>query len=352
LHGLQLDFTNEKCNNLSTTKMAKANFEIADLERWQKQGLITEEQLRAIVAVEGLEAKPVAGERKPGLNLITVIYYFGGFLALLSFTFYIGMNWEDLSAWVRFGVVFGAMLIVGAIGAWLRFMQKYHVAGGILLFVATAILPLSIYTLTSALGVWPEERDFYELRFAVLYLGLGSLAGALAALIATRFSLIALLVAGAFHITLLDIAQMIGGASFPAGESTAAIGGGLILLGILLTLWGKKLYSFWFKLYGLVALQISFTALYIESQSVLFGLLYLLVYLAMVAISLRFREAVFLVFGAIGFYIYIIRLVTDVFQETAYFPLVLGIIGLSIVLLAVLYQKYGQRLFRRRAGMP
>ncbi len=328
--------------------MAKNKFDITDLERWQKQGIITEEQLRSILAEEGLGARPATEERKPGLNLITVIYYFGGILALLSFTFFISMSWADLSDWARFGVALGVMLIVGAIGAWLRFIQRYRVAGGLLLFVATAILPLFIYTIARLLGAWPDSATFYELRFAVLCLGLGSLAGAMAALVATRFSLIALLVATSLHITLLDIAQMIGGASFPAGESTAAISGGLILSGILLTVREKRPYAFWLKLYGLIALQISFTGLFVQSESVLFGLLFLLVYIIMVGLSLRFREVIFLVFGAIGFYTYITRLVFDVFEGKAYFPLVLGIIGLSIVILAVLYQKYGYRLFHVR----
>ena len=131
------------------------------------------------------------------------------------------------------------------------------------------------------------------------------------------------------------------------GESTAAIMGGLVLLGIGLAMRGRTHYAFWFKLYGLIGLQISFTALFFESQSVLFGLLFLIVYLIMVGFSLRFREVIFLIFGAIGFYTYITRLVFDVFEGAVYFPLVLGIIGLSIVVLAVLYQKYGYRLFRR-----
>ena len=65
-------------------------------------------------------------------------------------------------------------------------------------------------------------------------------------------------------------------------------------------------------------------------------------------ITLRLREAIFLIFGAIGFYIYIIRLVFDIFEGAAYFPLILGLIGISIVVLAVLYQKNGYRLFRRK----
>jgi Na+-translocating ferredoxin:NAD+ oxidoreductase RnfD subunit len=69
----------------------------------------------------------------------------------------------------------------------------------------------------------------------------------------------------------------------------------------------------------------------------------------MVGFSLRFREVIYLIFGAIGVYTYIIRLVFDTFQDTVYFPLLLGGIGVSIIVLAVLYQRYGTRLFRRRS---
>jgi hypothetical protein len=99
---------------------------------------------------------------------------------------------------------------------------------------------------------------------------------------------------------------------------------------------------------GLMWLAVSFTILFSESQSILFGLLYLAVYLAIAGISLSMREVMFLVFSVISIYFYIFRLVFDIFENTALFPLILGIIGISIILLAVLFQKYGRRLFRRK----
>ncbi len=329
--------------------MSQKKFDISDLERWQKQGLITDQQLQSIKTEESLEVSPPTEERKPGLNPVTIAYYFGSFLAFLSFTFFISINWQDLSDWARFGVALGAILVVGTIGVWLRFVHNYRTAGSLLLFVATAILPLLIYTIAKLMGSWPDDASFYQLRFAFLYLGLGSLAGAIAMLIWTRFSLISLIVAALAHLTIIDIAQMIGGplTDLDFLKLSAGITGGLVLLGIGLTVRGRKRYAFWFKLYGLVGLQITFTSLFVESQSAFFGLLFLLTYLVIIGFSLRFREVIFLVFGAIGFYTYITRLVFDVFEGEAYFPLLLGIIGLSIVILAVLYQKYGLRLFRR-----
>ncbi len=327
--------------------MPKKNFTIEDLRRWQQQGLISEEQLKSILAQEGLEAEPEVKERKAGLNPVTVAYYFGGLLAFFSLTVFVGMNWSDLGDWARLMVALVAMLVIGALGFWLRFRRGYPTAGGLLLFVATAILPLFIYTVENLGGAWSPGDSFYDLRFAILGLGLGGLAGALVVLYFSRFSLISLLVVALAHLTILDIAQIIGGEGDYAMEGTAATCGGIILLGIALTLWGKKLYAFWFKLYGLVGLYIAFVTLFFESDRVLFGLLFLAVYLIMIGLSLRFREVIYLIFGAIGFYTYITRLVFDTFEGTMYVPLLLGGIGVSIIVLAVLYQRYGHRLFRR-----
>jgi len=106
---------------------------------------------------------------------------------------------------------------------------------------------------------------------------------------------------------------------------------------------------FWFKLYGLVGLQIAFTILFISSDNIFFGFLFLFVYLLMIGISLRFCEVIYLVFSAIGIYTYITRLVFDTFKGTIYFPLLLGVIGLSIVVLTVLYQRHGARLLLHSA---
>lgn len=330
--------------------MSKNSFDIHDLERWQKQGLITEQQFEAIAKQENLEVKPAA-EKKAGFNLVTVLYYFGGFLALLSFTLFIGMNWDDLSQAARFAVALIALLVTGGLGLWLRFSQKFDLAGGLLIFVATAILPLLVYTISSMSGFWADGASFYELRFAVLVMGLVSFGAAVAVLYYTRFPLITLLVAGFAHLTLIDLVQVIWGEHFLFNESSAVIGTLFILCGIWMTLKGLKNYAFWIKLYGLIWLLLTFSILFFESESILFGLLYLAIYIVIGAISLFLREVMFMVFAIIGIYLYIFNLVFDIFEGSALFPLILGIVGISIVLLAVLFQKYGKRLFRRRTGI-
>jgi len=58
--------------------MAKKNFTVEDLKRWQQKGLLSADQLKAILAEADREAAPEAKEKKAGLNLVTVAYYFGG----------------------------------------------------------------------------------------------------------------------------------------------------------------------------------------------------------------------------------------------------------------------------------
>jgi hypothetical protein len=320
--------------------MAKKNFTTEDLKRWWQKGLISDEQLIAILAEEGLEMEPESEEKKTGLNLVTVAYYFGGLLAFFSLTFFVGINWEDLGDGARLAVALSAMLVIGALGVWLRFSQGYRTAGGLLLFVATAVLPLFVYTVEQLLGF-----DFNA--GSALVMCLIGLAGALALLKFTRFSLISLLVAALIHATIMDI-LWIGewGGDLPL-QVTAATCGVFILLGIAFTFWKIKANAFWFKLYGLVGLYIASTSLFVASDNVLLGLLFLIVYLVIVAFSLRFREVIYLIFGAIGVYTYIVRLVFDTFEGTVYFPLLLGGIGISIIVLAVLAQHYGRHLFRR-----
>jgi len=229
---------------------------------------------------------------------------------------------------------------------WLRFFRNYNVAGGLLLLIATAVFPMFAYTVAEAGGFWPDNRDsFTGLSYAFLYLSLISLPVAIAILYLTRFSLISLVVAGLVHFA----ASGIGGiASADQAIVTSATCGAFVALGLVFSLLGKNQHTFWLKLYGLVGLQIGFTTLFSGSDQALFGLLFLAVYLVLIVLSLHFQEVIYLVFGVIGVYTYIIRLIFDYLEDTVYFPLVLGVVGISIVVLAVLYQKYQGNLFRRK----
>lgn len=333
--------------------MPRKTFTVEDLQRWREKGLLSEEQLQRIITDADLETAPQASptappqepEKKSILNPVTVAYYFGGFLALISFTVFIAARWEELSEGERLATALSVLVVTVCLGAWLRFAKNYNIAGGLILLIATAVFPLFVYTVADITGLWPAGGSFEELSYAFLYLSLISLPVALLILVLTRFSLISLVVAGLVHFIALAIGGIV---TADLAVVTSATCGIYILLGIGLSLRGMKRYTFWLKLYGLVGLQAGFTTLFSNSDSTLFGILFLVVYLIMIAFSLRFQEVIYLVFGVIGVYTYIIRLIFDYLEDTVYFPLVLGIIGISIVILAVLYQRYHHKLFYRK----
>ena len=325
--------------------MPKKVFTLTDLRHWQEKGLLSEEQLQSIMADEGLEPAPEPAEKKARLNPVTVAYYFGGFLALISFTAFIGMRWEELSDGERLATALSVLVVTACLGAWLRFAKDYRIAGGVILLITAVVFPMFVYTVAEMAGLWPNRDSFEALGYAFLYISLISLPVALALLIMTRFWLISVVVAGLVHFATLAIGGI---NSADQAIVTSATCGIFILLGLGLSLRGKQQYTFWLKLYGLVGLYIGFTTLFSNSENALFGILFLVVYLIMIFFSLYFQEVIYLIFGIIGVYTYIIRLIFDYLGDTVYFPLLLGIIGISIVVLAVLYQRYRGSIFHRK----
>ena len=85
-----------------------------------------------------------------------------------------------------------------------------------------------------------------------------------------------------------------------------------------MTLKGLKNYAFWIKLYGLIWLLLAFSILFFESESILFGLLYLAIYIVIGAISLFLREVVygFRQYRHISVYL---QPVFDIFEEPTLF---------------------------------
>jgi hypothetical protein len=105
---------------------------------------------------------------------------------------------------------------------------------------------------------------------------------------------------------------------------------------------GSQDWSFWFYLFGHVAVLGNLAALALDDGPVL-GLLFLTVYLGFVVASVWLQARVFLVFGALGCYAYVSKLAFDVFAGSLGFVFSLALVGLLIVLSTVGYQRYVHR---------
>lgn len=349
---------------------AGPRFTWADVEDWARRGLISEEQRAAIwadlasrqaVVAPAVSRPEPEREERPGLNLVTIAYYFGGFLALLGYTVFLGTRWSELSYGTQFLAMAVTMAVLLALGFLLR-RYNYAMAGGLLIFVGTAITPLVAYTLAQTLGFWPREPQWWEpgydtyyltVRPHWVYLEVVSLAVAAVMLWLVRFPLLTVLAAFWGWMLSIDLTRLIAGEAAFEGDLEQAVsivvGLALLALGLFLQRRTQEDYSRWLYLAGHVALIGGLGSLAFEHEGWL-TLLFLLVYLAFVVISVPLQRPVFLVFGAIGCFMYVSYLAFEVFGTSLGFPIVLAIVGVLIVLGAVAFQRYARPWLERRFG--
>jgi hypothetical protein len=332
---------------------SKLNFTLADLEQWTEKGLISPEQLTRIrahiEAVGPSEEQAQAGpEQRKGLNFVSLAYYFGGFMILLAYTIFMGLQWESLGAAGQIAVSLITISILWIIGYFLR-KNSFQTAGGLLIFAGTGIVPLFVYTLQHALGIWPDNsysyRDFYRVVAQTwILLEVVSLGVAVLVIWKVRFTLISLLIAYWLWFLSMDITRLISQSDYWTWSDreqivSTLIAVGMLTLGIVLQHRARQDYSFWLYFFGHLIILTHLSALTLAKEGVL-GLVYFMTYILFVIASVWLQRRVFLVFGAIGSYSYMSYLAFRVFEGALGFVFALGSIGLLIVLTAVAYQKY------------
>jgi hypothetical protein len=238
---------------------------------------------------------------------------------------------------------------LGAIGAWLR-GSDYPTAGGLLIFVAVGIVPLLVYSIEDAMGLWPADAfgadaDYHDaVAPAWVAVEVAAITACLAVLGSVRFPL--LIAQAAFWAWLLamDLTRVVRRSedwSWDAPEQAIGLGFGLVLLG--LGVWrrrrGLEGEAFWLALSGHAIAFLHATALGL-AEGGLPTLLYLVFYLAVVVASVWLQSRTYLVFGALGCYGYVSYLAFSVFDGALGFTVALALIGLAIVLGAVAFQQY------------
>lgn len=337
-----------------------------DLEQWADRGLIQRDQLAAIRAhlaespgidraaetdhPERRSPAPVPGDQADGLNLVTVAYYAGAFTILLAFTFFIGLQWENLGHGGQAAIACGAIAALWAIGAFLR-GRGLVLGGNLLIFAGVGVVPLAVFTVLQLAGLWPEStrageyRDFFHrINGYWLILEVVSIAVAIVAAWLTGFPLLTLLIGFWTWFLSMDLTALFAGHQRFDWTTWEWLIGALVGLAMLAIgvyqqrRSGDQAWSRWFYLFGHLAVYGNLSALALDNDAA-FGLLYLAVYLSFVVASVWLQSTIFLVFGALGCYSYVSKLAFDVFEGSVGFTIGLAVVGLLMVLSAVGYQR-------------
>jgi hypothetical protein len=223
-------------------------FGAADIRRWAETGLITEAQSHAVLVYEAgsiAEATCRARNLEGGLTLVTVLAFFGAFLALLGFAVFVLVTWDEWSSSSRVLLTGVPAALLLASGTYIK-MKSIHKLGGALLFMlGTALIPVFVGAAGQAL-TGDEFRSFREDADRLVTILAVSLGLTVAATLAGRVHYSAFVVA---TISILLIVAVEASRGYESDESLwwAALGASAAVVGAAATLYALRMpaYGLW-----------------------------------------------------------------------------------------------------------
>lgn len=300
-----------------------------------------------------------AVEQNKGFNLVTVAYYFGAMLIISACAWFLGENWNALGSKGILITSLSYAAITALAGAWLR-RKGYLIGGGLLITVAVSLAPLVVYALEAMFGVWPVDhpgayKDYYPgihgwwMVMEITTAALGAIAFRF-----VRFGFLTAPISISFWFLSMDAAAWYRGEhhlGVSAGK-WVSVGVGLLILlvgfGLDKTLRKQNKPKtedvvFWCYLFGLMAFWGGLSSM--NSTSEVGCAIYAAINLGLIGLAVKLRRVTFLLFGAVGVYIYLAHLAYKVFKDSTLFPFILAFLGLSLILATV----WAQRRFLRFA---
>lgn len=339
--------------------MAAHRLTDADLERWVQSGLISVDQRDAML--RDLEAHQPTED---GLSVTTILYYSGGLLVLLAYSVFLGFQWEELNEGGRVAISLASLIFFAAVSQVLVRSGRYRLPGELLEVVAVAVVPLLGFALLDVAGLWPDDpgyrrqalRETYyeELSWARMALAGTTLIVALAAFRWSRSPFVMVAAAVSFTFFALEVVLQIEGPrrDYPwdAAQSLtiAGLAAAAIATGALVRERGGRDYAMWLYLLGVVGLALGLSDKAFDSyqNEAAWGVLWMVTAFILLAISVPLQQRLFAAAGLAAIFGFLAKLVFDVF-ESANAALVLIVIGLLVLGLGMLYQRYNERLFAR-----
>ncbi|MFW2368153.1 MAG: DUF2157 domain-containing protein [Desulforhopalus sp.] len=330
-------------------KVTKKKLELAVAEK-----IISNEQADKLLSF--LKDLPSTG---PSFDFTHVLYYMGGLIAIGAMTLFMNLGWENFGGW---GIFFISLAYAG-LGMMLAnsFKKKgYVIPAGICATFVISLTPLAIYGIQQAMGWWPDDSTYREyhryIKWHWIYLELGTLAvGSIIAFI-YRYPFLQMPIAITLWYMSMDIAAMIAGGK-PDFELRALVS---MYFGLAMTLFAFWVdirstksgdYAFWLYLFGVMAFWGGMTSQHSDSE--LSKFIYLCINLLLIGVGVAIVRRVFVIFGAIGCSMYLGHLAGEVFKNSWLFPIALTAIGLGIIYLGLLWQKYENHITQKvRSCLP
>jgi hypothetical protein len=316
---------------------------------------ISEKQLRIAVDRAGLPedafhrilvALDEAPQTASSFETAHISYYLGALLIIGAMGWFVTSSWDRLSGIDLFGIAVAYAALFGGLGIRLFRQLATRIPGGILVAVAVCMTPLAIYGIERQLGWWPVGGPLAYASFHPridgnwVLMELATLALAALALRWVRFPFITAPAAYALWYLSMDVTALLFGRHWTFHqECWISVGFGLLMLLAAYLLDGDTEldFSFWFYLFGLLTFSGGLTLLGDGSQ---FGkAIYCLLHLLLMLLAVVLQRKAFLVFGAIGVFVYLMDEAQGYFRNSFGFTLSLTVIGALFIAAGILYKR-------------
>jgi hypothetical protein len=336
------------------------------------RGLITPEQHLSLTALAS-ETGPPPREMPRGFNWVTVAYALGALLVVFAGGWFLAQRWLALGPGGVLLVVVIYVAIAAVASRWLE-QHEFREAAGIAAMVAVSLTPVAVWALESLTGWWPAEawgRPYYpeyppaeSSRWLI-----AELATILAALLVLRrrtWSAVMFPLAVALFALVMHLPRSFDFTLMPVLERWILMTGALLVCAIADTTdrhvprraepgHGDVAFPIWVT--GLFTLAMAILSMWPFAGALRHGLPVLA--LGAVAAALVMGRRTHLVFGVFALFMYLFYLAGEVFRSTAYFPIVLAVLGGAVLAATVWLQRRFPQLTARlaanrvgRGGLP
>lgn len=319
-----------------------------DLKWAASNGTISEEQAGALWRLllenanlaTGGPLEPDGGRSK--FDFAHLAYYVGAGLVIFALAWALAISWEPFGPW-------GILLISGAYavafvlaGRQLWHKQSLKTPGGLLIAIAVCLTPLICYALERITNVWPQgdpgsyQGFHFQIKGSWLVMEAATVIASMVALRYFRFPFLTAPAAFALWYMSMDYTPLLwGGPETDCWQTRALVSQAF---GLIMTFTGYWLdlkrkdyrdFGFWFYLFGIASFWGGLATM--QKFGEVGEFLSLLVYVAMMYLSVLLRRKVLLVFGSIGVAGYLSHLAWSVFHDSLMFPIVLTGVGIAII---------------------
>lgn len=298
---------------------------------------------------------------QPRFGLVHILYYVGALIVISAMGWFMTNAWEALGGAGIFAI--SIIYAAGFVGLGYRGWDRpgLRVPSGLLITMGVCMTPLAVYGLQRWLGIWGfddpgEYRSFHRwIKGGWFFMELATIATGLIALRFFKFPFLTAPVAFALWYMSMDITPIISGVDDYIWDQRKIVsmwfGLAMIMGSYFIDRRTTADFTFWSYLYGVIAFWGGLTLM--ESDSELSKFIYFLINVMMMGMSVFLQRKVFLVFGAIGSFIYLGHLAADLFEDSLMFPFALTIFGALILYCGILLHRHGAKIEQRMiAAMP